>query len=156
MSNLNIGGVQAGGNIDIGGVQFTDTKIYTRGDEVSLPSDDTNLEVSFTTQEYTDVATEDGTRVSQSSANDNSIFLFKNKHTSQDTITLNINTRSNIAPSSSPVYLQIYNRNSTTWETLASNSTTAANTDFDLQGIKIDSLSDYFDANFWVSWRVYQ
>jgi len=135
---------------------FEENKLYTRGDEVSLPSDDTNLAVSFTTQEYTDVETEDGVRVSQSSTGDNSIFLFKNKNTQQDNISITCNTRSDLAPLSSTVYLQIYNRNSLEWETLSSNNTALANIDFDLTGTQTTNLSNYFDANFWVSCRVYQ
>ena len=80
----------------------------------------------------------------------------KDKYTQQDSISINCNARSDVAPSSSTVYLQIYNRNSLEWETLASNNTALANIDFDLTGTQTTNLSNYFDANFWVSCRVYQ
>ena len=40
-------------------------KNYSRWHKETLPADDTNLDHSFTEQEYTDVATEDDVRVNQ-------------------------------------------------------------------------------------------
>ncbi len=131
-------------------------KNYSRGDEAALPGNDDNLETSFTSQDYTDVEVDDEIKVSQSASGEYAIFLFKNKNDSQENITLNWNGQSDRAPSASTVYLQIYNKNSTTWENLDSDNTTGANTDFDLNGTQSANLSNYFDADFWISWRVYQ
>ena len=132
------------------------TKDYSRGDEVALPGNDDNLENAFTSQDYSDVLTDDETRISQSATGEYAIFLFKNKNDSQENITLNWNGQSDRSPSDSAVYLQIYNRNSTTWENLDSDDTTGANTDFDLTGTQSANLNNYFDDDFWISWRVYQ
>ncbi len=134
----------------------SETKDYSRGDESALPGNDDNIETSFTSQDYTDVEVDDGTRVSQTAQGEYAIFLFKNKNDSQENITLNWNGQSDRAPSDSTIYLQIYNRNSTTWENLDSDDETGANTDFDLTGTQSANLSNYFDADFWISWRVYQ
>ena len=61
----------------------------------------------------------------------------------------------NILTSTSTVYLQIYNRDTTTWETLNSNSTASVNTDFSLIGYVAD-LTNYKDASNVISCRIYQ
>ena len=131
-------------------------KVYSRGDVAALPADDADLENAFTDQEYTDVATDDGTRVAQTATGEYAAFLFKDKHTQQDRIQLTWNGQSDRAPSLSPITLQIYNRTSGLWETVATNSIADANTDLTLEGWIIANLSDYFDANFQIAARVYQ
>ena len=129
--------------------------VYSRNDETVLPSNDTNLSNEFTSQEYTDVASLDDIRVSQTSSG-YSVFLFKDKNNSQETVSVTCTGQSDYATSDSTVYLQIYNRNSTTWETLDTDNTTAVNTNFTLTGEQIINLSNYYDTNFWISCRVYQ
>lgn len=129
---------------------------YTRGDVVTMPSDDSDLETEFSTSDYDDVDADDATRVSQEATGEFAAFLFKDKHTQQEQVSVTWNGQSSRAPSDSTVYLQIYNRNTPAWETLDSNSSAAANTDFDLSGIVSSDLGYYFDANFWIACRVYQ
>jgi hypothetical protein len=121
-----------------------------------LPANDTNLATGFTAQDYADVLTNNEVRVDQSTNGQFAVFLFKDKYSGTDTIAATWEGQSTLAPSSSTVYLQVYNKNSTTWETIASNNTESANTDFFLKGTVTSNLSDYFDANFWISCRVYQ
>lgn len=131
-------------------------KVYSRGDVAVLPADDTDLENAFTDQEYTDVASDDGTRVAQTATGEYAAFLFKDKHTQQDRIQLTWNGQSDRAPSLSPITLQIYNHTSGLWETIDSNSVADANTDLTLDGWIVTELSDYFDADFQIAARVYQ
>lgn len=132
-------------------------KNYSSEDAAALPAADANLDNLFTSSEYSDVATTDDVFSTQSATDEYSIFLFKNKgNSSSDNIVVTWIGQSSIAPSTSTIYLQIYNRNSATWETLASNSTTSANTTFSLSGTKTSSLSNYYDGSNWVSCRVYQ
>ena len=135
-------------------------KTYSRGDESSLPSDDTDRDTAFASTDYTDVATDNNVYVQQSAyapTQPYSVFLWKNKHNdSQAIIEPNWIGKASLAPSSSTVYLQIYNRDSTTWETLDSDNTTAANTEFTLTGTQDTSLNNYYDASHWVACRVYQ
>ena len=122
----------------------------------ALPADDADLENAFTPDDYDDVALDDGTRVAQTATDEYSAFLFKDKHTEDAAINVTWNGQSDLAPSVSTVYLQIYNRITPTWETLDSDDTTAADTDFDLEGQVVANLDQYFDGDFWISCRVYQ
>lgn len=133
-----------------------DVKVYTRGDVAALPADDTDLENAFTDGEYTQVETDDADRVAQTATDEYSAFLFKDKHTSQEDIDVKWNGQSDLAPSDSTIYLQIYNRITPGWETLDSDALTGANADFDLEGQIVADLGDYFDANFWIACRIYQ
>ena len=64
--------------------------------------------------------------------------------------------KTTLAPSDSSVYLQIYNRDTTSWETIDTESSANANTEFTLSGVKTTSLSDYYDESYVVDCRVYQ
>ena len=86
-----------------------------------------------------------------------SMFLWKNQYTSSGaTIDVTCIGKSDIALSSSTIYLQIYNTTSSGWETLDFDNTTGANTDTTLSGSIISNVSDYYATGNWVSCRVYQ
>jgi hypothetical protein len=85
------------------------------------------------------------------------LHLFKHRHTNNTSnIAVTWNGKSTVAPTSAIVYLQVYNYDSTTWETIDSDSTTAVDTDFDLTAIINVSVGDYYDADNWLAFRVYQ
>lgn len=131
-------------------------EIYSRGDETSLPSGTSDLETVYSASEVTDVSSDDGTRVAFDGAGF-VLHLYKYRHSNDtDQIEVTWNGQTNNPPSVSTVYLQIYNFNSTSWETLDSDSSTAVDTDFDLTGTKTSSLTNYYDANNYVYVRVYQ
>lgn len=134
------------------------SKIYSRGDYSSLPTDDSDLSTIFSSTDYTNVESDDNVYVNESAyGGDYAIFEFKDK--SDDTtygISVTWKGKSDRAPSLSTVYLQIYNRTTSSWETLDSNSTASANTEFTLSGSKTSNLSDYYDSNGYVACRVYQ
>jgi hypothetical protein len=132
------------------------TSVYTRGSEGSLPGNDNDLGTYYSSSEITDVGTDDGTRVSQTGTGFVIHQYKKPNSNNTDDIQGDWNGQVVIPPARSTVYLQIYNQNSTTWETLDSDNTTAADTDFSLSGTKTSSVSNYYDANYWVSFRVYQ
>ena len=72
---------------------------------------------------------------------------------------INWNGQSSVAPSDSPVILQIYNFDTTLWEDVVTNNTAAANTDFTLTawiGDSGEDVSAYHDANDMICCRVYQ
>jgi len=127
------------------------------GDYDDLPADDTNLKNAYDIDDYDAVAEDDDNRVSQCATDEHTIHQFKNQGSADDlVISATCDLQSSVAPSQSTVYLQIYNRNSGEWETLDSDNTADADTDFVLSGSQVDNLSDYYDENFWVSCRVYQ
>ena len=130
---------------------------YSRKAAAALPSDDANLSTLFGATGYTNVDTENSVFEDQAATDQYAIFLFKNRGASiSDNINVSWIGKSTIAPSTSAAVLQIYNRTSGLWETLATNNTAAANTPFTLTGSKVSSLSSYYDGSLWVSCRVYQ
>jgi len=132
-------------------------KNYSRKASASLPSTDSNLSTLFNPAGYGNVLTENDVFEDQAATDQYSIQMFKNKGNSPtDIISVSWIGKTSIAPALSTVYLQIYNRTSTTWETLSSNSSSGANVSFTLIGSKTSSLSDYYDGSNWVSCRVYQ
>ena len=130
---------------------------YSRGNYAALPSDDTDLEFIFNGNEYQDVKYEDNVYVAQTAYTQNAVFLFKKQFT--DDVSAPTATwigRTTLAPSSSTVYLQVYNRTSGLWETVDSDNTTAADTKFTLTAVISHGLSNYFDINNFIAFRVYQ
>jgi len=75
---------------------------------------------------------------------------------STDVITGTWKGKSDYATSTYTAYLQIYNQNSGTWETLDSDNETGADTEFTLTGAQTTDVSNYYAASNWVSFRVYQ
>lgn len=128
---------------------------YTRAGAASVPTTNTDLANSFTSSDISTVASDDSTYVDQSGSA-YLLFEFKYEHTnSSNAITVTWNGKASRAPSSNTVYLQIWNYNTSAWETLQSNNTASANTDFTLTGTKTSSLSNYYSSNI-VTARVYQ
>jgi hypothetical protein len=132
-------------------------KLYTREDKSSLPTDDANLATGFNQTDYDDVGTNNSVRVTQS-ANNYAVFLFKDKNTggTPTSITIDWDGQSSLAPTGSTVFLQVYNRDTTTWETLDSDDFTGVDTDFILTGTISSGISDYLDTNDFITCRVYQ
>ena len=130
---------------------------YTRERKVTLPSDDTDLATDYSSQDNDDVEVDNGVRVDIEGQSGYLLHQFKDmSNNDTNKISVSWNGQTSLAPNSSTVYLQIYNRTTTLWETLDSNSTEDALTDFTLQGGRALSLSDYYDGSNWISCRVYQ
>jgi len=136
---------------------------YTYGLESSLPTDDSTLSSFFTSTDYSDVANVDDTRMDfEPSAIEAGymVKMFRNRNSDNSSqITINWEGQVSIAPSSSTVYLQIYNFDSNSWETLDSKSSGNADEDFTLSGTKSASVSDYYESigsYYWTLCRVYQ
>jgi len=137
--------------------RLIDTRNYTKEAATSLPTDTADLSVGYTTQEYSDVVVSDDIRVSNLGTGRYLIHQYKNRGVaSTNNIQVEWEGRSDFAPSLGPVYLQIYNYDLSTWETLDNDSTTGANVDFSLNALITSSQSDYYDPDLWVVCRVYQ
>lgn len=130
-------------------------KDYTRQAAAALPSSDTPLSTDYSASDYTGVAIQDGTRVDQTGSS-YVIHQFRRQLGSQIPATVTWVGRSNIAASTLAIRLQVYNRNTSSWETLASETAAAANTDITLTGSVSSNLGNYYDASYWLSFRVYQ
>jgi len=120
----------------------------------ALPGDDTDLETNYSGQDVTDVGESDDVRVCQTATGEYAIHQYK-EYTAEASIDVDCELRSNVAAGWSTIYLQIYNRDSDEWETLDSNNTVAADTDFTLSGNVADT-TNYRDGSNVVSCRVYQ
>lgn len=132
--------------------------IYTRESESDLEEDDSLLETFFTEQDYTDVATEDDTFVNLVGASTYFKYLFKeyNENNSSEPFVITWKGKSTLAPSSSAIYLQIYNRASEEWESLDSDNSSNANAKITLSGSKNSDLENYYNEDYIISCRVYQ
>jgi hypothetical protein len=127
------------------------------GDYVALPTDGSNLTTAYTYQNYLDVATDDDIRVQQCSTGGFTLHLFKRQNSNNtDFIYITCQVQSSLAPTSSAVYLQVFNNTSGLWETIDSESLVGADIDFNLTGSVITNLSDYYAVGNWVYFRVYQ
>lgn len=128
---------------------------YTKGDEINLPSTISDLETAFSEQDYIDVAAKDDITVSQSASEQYTIFQFKDYVGALNSINIEWEGQTNNPPFLSPVYLQIYNRDTTEWETIDSDNTTNEDIDFILTA-NIEDLTNYKDENTVIVCRVYQ
>lgn len=131
--------------------------LYSKESSSSLKTNDTNLANIFTQQEYTDVTTDNDTYVDLVGTHEYFQFLFKEpNNNSTDDFRITWKGKSTVAPSSHTVYLQIYNRTTSTWTNLTSNNSASANTKFTLTYDVTTGMSDYYDANHVISARIYQ
>lgn len=128
---------------------------YTRGDNAALPANDNNLETNYSAQDVIDVSTKDDIRVSQTGTLEYMEHQFKNFVGSNTFCQVEWEGQTDLLPSSSTVNLQIYNRNTTTWDTIDSDNSSSINTDFILIAYIAD-LTNYKDASNVISCRIYQ
>jgi len=127
---------------------------YTRGNYASLPTDDANLETEYTSGDNDDVATNNAVRVAQAADGEYAIHQFKDNVGNPGSINFLCNLQSDLASSTSDVVLQIYNYDTTAWETLDTESGEGAGSDFDLTG-NVPDMTDYLSSE-WCCCRVYQ
>lgn len=82
---------------------------------------------------------------------------YKKKWTNAtDVITFVWKGRTTFSTLVSPFLIQIYNVNTTTWETLARETRIPADTDFTLTVTQTANVANYYDTNNIVTFRTYQ
>lgn len=128
--------------------------LYTRGDEVTLLVDTSDLETSYTDAEELKVSERDKIYVSQTGAAQYILHQFKKFVGDNTTCKVEVELKSTLAPTSSTIYLQIYNK-LTGWETLTTNNTFPADTNLEMEK-RIPDLTNYKDDHGVVTCRVYQ
>lgn len=134
-------------------------KRYSRGGYASLPTGNSDLTTIYTSTEVSHVSSHDGVYVDDVSNQAYRVHQFVQNNG-------NLNPLSEINPvwigkcgqaaSVANVVLQIYNLNTSAWETLDTDSTTAAGTDLTLNGSIVSNISHYLDTNGDSYFRVYQ
>jgi hypothetical protein len=119
-----------------------------------LPTDTTDLATEYTTPEEGDVFKNDDVIVGLTGSN----FLvhqFKKKNdNNKDTIKVKIDLKSSLAPTSSTIFLQVWDGQQ--WVTLHSNNTAAADTDLGLYYTINTNQGLYYDFSNVITFRVYQ
>lgn len=130
-----------------------DWKGYTRGNYAVLPADDTDLENIYTETDYTNASSDNNVWVEQPASGEYSIHQFKD-YVSVGNATFTWKGKSSLAPTTSAVYLQIYNQNTNEWEQLDVDNTSSVDTNFTLTSSVAD-LTNYKNGGV-VSCRVYQ
>jgi hypothetical protein len=120
-----------------------------------LPAGITDLETAYSAQDKIDVATENDVRVGQTATSQYAIHQFKDYAGGANICDIEWEGQTNCLSSLSTVYLQVYNRNSSTWETIDSDNSSNKDTDFILTA-NIPDLTNYKDANSVIVCRVYQ
>jgi len=120
-----------------------------------LPTGTTDLENAYSAQDYLDVNVADDTRVGQTATQEYMVHQFKDYVGNVSGCQLNWEGQSTLAPTSSTVYLQIFNRNTSTWDMVDSDNTSNADTDFVLS-VLVESLTNYKDESNVIVCRVYQ
>ncbi|MCK5211523.1 hypothetical protein KAJ89_02365, partial [Candidatus Parcubacteria bacterium] len=136
----------------------TEIKRYSKGLYASLPSGAGDLTYYLDPKGYADVLSDDSNRGNATSTSAYPIYLFATKHiNSTDAASSSWNGQSSVAPSVTNVVLQVYRYGTTNaWVTLDTEAAASANTDFNLNGALNSSLSEYYAADNWILWRVYQ
>jgi hypothetical protein len=134
----------------------TPTAVYTKESKATLPTAVTDLATTYTPTETGYMSADDTNYSDLTGAGPYLIHQYKNVSTST---TAAINGtwigRSTKAGSAGTITLQIYNHNTAGWETLASNTTVAANTDFTLAGTQSTNITNYISGGY-ITFRVYQ
>ena len=113
------------------------------------------METNYSAQDYLDVDTKDDVRVSQSATGEYTIHQFKDYVGDKNSCTLECELQTNLAPLLSTVLLQIFNRDTPAWQTVDTDNTSAADTDFTLTA-EVADLTNYKDAGGVIVCRVYQ
>jgi len=133
------------------------SQIYTREAVITLPDNDTDLATVYNISDLAKVVSDDNEYVDLTGSNIYFIHQFKQRNNNNtDQVNISIILKSDLAPSSKEVFLQVYNRGTEGWEEVDSDNSADANEEFTLSGLITGSLENYYDENNWVSFRVYQ
>jgi len=148
---------------DIGAYEYS-YQYYFYGDHETLPSGTTvdNLNLFSSPDDYIYVQADDNTYVSTTATDEYAIFVWKDLNDNNtDSIKVRYKGKSSVSTSIQPVYLQIYNNDSSTWVQFDVDNSTTAGVEFELIGIVVgSSVEDYYvvgdDYGYWIICRVYQ
>jgi hypothetical protein len=145
---------------DIGVDELIITRKYTKDALASLPSDAALPSIEFAATEYTNVETDDDSTYADQAGTGTEYMVqmyLKQSSIGKVPCIITWDGKCTLAPSSKTVYLQVYNRTDTTWETLDSNSVADANTEFALTGLVTGAnINKYYDGSDKIVYRVYQ
>ena len=136
----------------------TETIKYSKESLGALPATSADLSYYFDPLGYIDIASDNGVRDNLITSSEYPVYNFITKHTNNtDAISVAWNGQSGIAGIDASVLLQVYRFGSTNdWVTIYTNSTSTANSDFNLSGSLNSALTEHYNASNQTFWRVYQ
>lgn len=133
--------------------------IYSREARATLPTNTDPLSTIYDSGDLDDVSADDGTRVDLEGKQNYLIHNFTRFNSNEDNtnhINATINLQCSVAPSTTAVILQIYNFDTDSWETVDTESSASADTDFDLTANITTNTENYYDSDFMSHFRVVQ
>lgn len=129
---------------------------YRFEDDNVLDTNNANIDVSFSSVQVGDVNADDGDYFTEYGS-EYMMRQYKYKHVNNtDNIKFVWSGRSTEATNISPILIQIWNVNSTQWETLARETRIAADVDFTATVVQSTNVSNYYDVGNVVTFRSYQ
>ena len=132
------------------------TNVYTWEVLGAMPTTIDDLSNVFTATDFSEVFSDDNSYHDITGSGFLAVMARKRNSNSTDQFAINIKLKSSRAPTSSTVYMQLYNHNTDSWEAADSDNVTAADTELTLSVDKTTSLSDYYDADNYIAIRAYQ
>ena len=129
--------------------------LYTKGDYATLPTNNNDLETNYTEAQEVLVSTRNQSGVGQTGTSQHIVHQFKNFLGSKTVCEIEWEGKTTLTPVTSTIYLQVYNQDTSLWETVDSNSTWQQDINFELSK-KILDTTDYKDGSNVISVRVYQ
>jgi hypothetical protein len=134
-------------------------EVYSKGGG-SLGSDDSQVGPEFSVAEYRAAVDDDNSYVTLYVASSGYMqFVFKEENEGTENRDINVEWigKSDVSCGDYTAYLQIFNYDDLSWETLDSNDSTSSGTEFTLSGSITSNQSDYYDSvNPIYTVRVYQ
>jgi hypothetical protein len=132
---------------------------YSKGSSASLSANTSDLSYFLDPEGYADVATNDNTNLDKLvSAASYPVFNYSLKNSNNtNAITLTWNGSSTVSTAVNNFYLQVYRFGTTNaWQTLDTEGTAGAYSEFVMSGNVNAQLSEYYDGSNRTYWRVYQ
>lgn len=120
------------------------------------PSTVTDLNEAFSSLQYGNVSADDGDYLIQTGSLYLTAYYKKIWTNTTDSPSFTWRGRSTLSPQISPVFLQIYNVSTSTWETLDTETLQPADRDFVMSGVQSTNTANYYDTRNIVSFRIYQ
>lgn len=137
-----------------------EASVFSRQASALLPSGREDLAIIYTDQEEIDVSTQNGVFVDIDTSS--SFYLLHqykiNNENNHNYIIVRIHAKSTLAATSSPIYLQLYNFATASWNTLTINNYSKSNEEFDLIARIYEDQANYYNifSSDQVVARIYQ
>jgi hypothetical protein len=137
-------------------------KEYSRENQTTLGSTDSNLSTLYTADDKTTVSTNNSTYVSIVGTTSFLVHEFREKGFTNNTkgIKSIVDLNATKSPITNTVSLQIFNQSSSNWETLSTNTVQSSSVDFNFNQVKSSNITEYYKesdtGSYYATFRIYQ